>query len=93
MIDTVAIIGCYLAIIAHYVWTFKTISGVREMLYSHGNDKSIHGDKDNFVRKDVNDANIKRIDGNIADLKKSLESLDSKLDKGFADVMSSIRDR
>ena len=90
-LDTAAIIGCYLAIIAHYVWTFKTVSRMREMLYSHENNKSIHGDKENFVRKDVNDATIKRIDDNLGRIDSRMEKVEGKLDKGFADVMSLIR--
>jgi hypothetical protein len=68
-IGLAAIAGCYLAIIAKYVWVFKQIQDVKKEMIEHTQKPDIHVSSERFVLEKVCDQKVLRIEGKVDNLK------------------------
>ena len=84
-IQVVMIIGCYLAIIALYVWVFKTTQELRDMFHKHNNESEKHTLSTDLVFKDVCELQVKRFEEKIDSVKASLHT-------GFDEVKALIKE-
>ena len=84
-IDAALIVGCYIAIIALYVWVFKTIQELRDMFHRHENKSEKHTPSTDLVFKDVCELQVKRFEEKIDSMKEHLHT-------GFNEVKELIKE-
>ena len=82
-IDTAMIIGCYIAVGGHIVWSFKSIMSMRDMLFMHENKSEIHPHTKDIMFKDVCDERMARIDDKIITIQSDISDIKVSLNKGF----------
>jgi len=92
-IDTVMIIGCYMAIIAHMVWTFKSLQTLRDKLFKHETENEIHTPSSNFICRDVCEERVKHFAEKIDDVKSDLVEVKASVDKGFDSLRTLIESK
>ena len=77
VIGVTAVAGCYLAIIAMYVWVFRTISEIRKEMYQHMNMADQHvPSKDLVFRGECNQV-VKRIEQAVVTNKEGIADFKS----------------
>ncbi len=99
-VDTAMIVGCYLAIIGLYIYTFKATQQVRDMVFKHRAEKDIHVNSKDVVYKDVCDERMGRIDdkietiqSDITEIKTDITEINTGLNKGFGDIKTLLMKR
>ena len=97
VIPYAAIAGCYIAIIALYVWVFKQIEGAKNMIHDHRNDADKHVDAKNLVRSEVCALQVKMFEDKIAqvqedvtEVKNEVTAVKDAIHNGFSEVKSLI---
>lgn len=91
-VDTALIVGCYIAVIYLYVWVFKNMEAMREMLHSHTNQTGQHVEGKDLVYRDVCAIQVKRFEEKLADVKSDLIDLKSSINSGFDDVKDALKE-
>ena len=92
-VSIAAIAGCYMAIIALYVWVFKSIQEVKDKMGEHTQQGDIHVSCKELIFRDICDERVKRIEASVAALKENQEQLKELMQGGFEDVKNSIKNR
>ena len=92
-VDTALIVGCYLAIIGVYVWTFKTVQGIRDMQFKHESKKDIHSHRDEFMRADVCMERTARMDDKINSIQDSVAEIKDGMHQGFTEIKELLKDK
>lgn len=90
-IDTVMLVGCYIAILSHAVWTFKSIQGTRDMFFKHEAKGSIHQDSKELMFKDVCDERTKRMEQSIANVQSEVVEVKEGMQQGFSEIKELIK--
>jgi hypothetical protein len=67
-----AIAGCYLAIIALYVWVFRQVQEMRNDMHKHVQNFDSHTSSDKLMFKDVCDEKVLRIESKVDNLKETI---------------------
>lgn len=91
IVSYAAIAGCYLAIIALYVWVFKVINEVKDQMNHHHQDGAIHADSGNFQRRDVCQQTVLRIEQSMRTLGGEMKEVKSQMSEGFKNVVDLLK--
>lgn len=94
-VDTALIVGCYIAIITLYVWTFKTVSGVVNMQHKHETEANKHVKSEDLVYRDVCNLQTKHFQAQIDDVKVDMNEIKIRLKEvktGMAQGFSEVKD-
>ena len=92
-IDTALLVGCYIAIIALYVWVFRTIEEMKEMLYRHQADACKHVESKDLVYRDVCAVQVKRFEENLEVVKDDVREVKDQIKIGFDEVKVLIKEK
>ena len=91
-IGVASIAGCYLAIIAMYVWVFKTVSEIRKEMNSHMNCADQHASAKDLVFSRECQQTVKRIEALIDSNKEQTASIKEYMSEEFKEIKQMIRD-
>ena len=92
-VDTALLIGCYMAIISHMIWSFKAMQRLRDMLFMHESHSEVHVKSNDLVFRDVCDQKVKNFAESIAEVKQDVKEVKQSIDKGFNDLRGLIQDK
>ena len=92
-VDTAMIIGCYLAIIGLYIYTFKTTQQVRDMVFKHQAEKNVHVNSEDIVYKDVCDERLARIDERFENIQGDVSEIKTSIHNGFTEVKEMLKEK
>ena len=84
-IDMALITGCYIAIIYLYVWVFRALEGIKDMVNKHQQDAGKHVDSKDLVYRDVCSIQVKRFEEKLEDVKLSVNV-------GFSELKAMIKE-
>ena len=84
-IDMALIAGCYIAIIYLYVWVFRALEGIKDMVNKHYQDAGKHVDSKDLVYRDVCSVQVKRFEEKLEDVKLSVNA-------GFSELKEMIKE-
>ena len=79
------IIGCYLAIITHLIWTFRSLREIEAKMNEHHQDAGKHVDSKDLVYRDVCSIQVKRFE-------EKLEAVKESVNAGFKDLKDTIKE-
>ena len=91
-VDTALIVGCYICLISMYVWVFKQVEEVKEMVHAH-NESKLHVSSDDLVFRDVCQIQVKRFEERITEVKEDVSKVQTGMDKGFEDIKNLLKDK
>ena len=91
-VDAALIVGCYVSIIALYVWVFKAIQEIKDMVNKHANSSEKHTSSHDLVFRDVCAVQVKRFEERIDEVKVDVCDLKSQINTGFHEVKALIKD-
>ena len=91
--DTALLVGCYIAIISHILWSIKTIEAVKQMIHQHENRSGQHVDEKDLVRSEVCALQVKRFEEKIAEVKQDVTDVKQQIETGFNEVKQLIRSK
>ena len=91
-IDTYLIVGCYLAIITHLIWTYRTLREIESEMNKHHQDAGKHIDGKELVFRDVCVLQVKRFEEKLADVKNDIGEVKQSINEGFKDVKDMIKE-
>ena len=91
-INVVMLIGCYIAILSHAVWTFKSIQETRSMVFRHENKAGIHTDSKDLMFRDVCDERIRRMNDKIEGVRTDVKDIKEGMEKGFDKLEQLIKE-
>jgi len=84
-IDMVLIVGCYIAIISHVIWTFRALREMEGGMNKHHQDAGKHVDGKDLVYRDVCSVQVKRFEEKLEDVKQSVNV-------GFSELKEMIKE-
>jgi len=84
-VDAALIIGCYIAIVSHVIWTFRSLREIEAEMNKHHQDAGKHVDGKELVHRDVCSIQVKRFEEKLEDVKQSVNS-------GFSDLKEMIKE-
>ena len=84
-IDMVLIVGCYIAIISHVIWTFRALREMEGDMNKHHQDAGKHVDSKDLVYRDVCSIQVKRFEEKLEDVKQSVNV-------GFSELKEMIKE-
>lgn len=90
-IGIAAIAGCYLAIIAMYVWVFKSISEIRKEMYQHMNMADQHASVKDLVHRGECQQTVRRIECLVDMNKELIAGMKQYMADEFKEVKDMIR--
>lgn len=89
-IGMAAIIGCYVAIIALYVWVFKTIEGLKDKMNDHHQNAKMHQSSDDLVFKEVCEQKVARFMDTVKGVKEDIGEMKKDMKSGFENIVRLI---
>jgi len=99
-VDTALLIGCYMAIISHMIWSFKAMQKLRDMLFMHESQAEVHVKSNDLVFRDVCDEKVKNfsdaikdVKQDVKDVKQDVKEVKRSIDQGFNDMRGLIQDK
>ena len=91
-IDTVLIVGCYIAIVSHVIWTYRTLRELERDMNVHHQDAAKHIDGKELVFRDVCSLQVKRFEEKLADVKSDIGDVKQSINVGFGDLKAMIKE-
>ena len=90
--DTVLIIGCYIAIVSHVIWTFRALRELEKDMNIHHQDAGKHIDGKELVFRDVCTLQVRRFEEKLADVKNDIGEVKQSVNAGFSDLKTMIKE-
>ena len=91
-IDTYLIVGCYLAIITHMIWTLRSLREIEAEMNRHHQDAGKHVDGKELVFRDVCTLQVKRFEEKLEDVKNDVCEVKISVNEGFKDIKDMIKE-
>lgn len=91
-VDTYLIIGCYLAILSHVIWTFRSLREMEGEMNKHHQDAGKHVDSKDLVYRDVCSIQVKRFEEKLEDVKSDIGEVKTSITNGFGELKTMIKE-
>lgn len=91
-LDAGLIIGCYIAIITHVIWTFRSLREIEAEMNKHHQDAGKHVDGKELVFRDVCTLQVKRFEEKLEDVKNDVGEVKQSVNDGFKDLKTMIKE-